>query len=169
MPSKPNAFKLYTVIFLHHDDKFLLLKRAATKRMAPNRWTGVGGGVEGYEFDDLKASALRELQEETGLTQQDISELVLRRVLYHNRPQDPLTGLLYYTASYKGTAPECSEGTLHWKTSSDFKNLDIIETTEQVLAELPKDVQRDPQGLENEKIGVTLFQKDSQLISVTWA
>lgn len=60
----PNAFLLYTVIFLYKQSEFLLLQRSPEKQFAPNRWTGVGGKVERGERGDLGASALRELKEE---------------------------------------------------------------------------------------------------------
>ncbi len=130
MLSKPNAFALYTVLFLHYGGRFLLLKRAPNKRIAPGRWTGVGGRVEAGELNDLRTSMLRELKEETDLTEADLSHLSLRRVLYHNRVNEPLTGLLYYTAELRDySLPECTEGTLYWKEPKDFAALDIIETT----------------------------------------
>ncbi len=56
-----------------------LLQRAATKRFAPERWTGIGGLVEPEELDDLRARALREVQEEPGTTESDIDGITLYR------------------------------------------------------------------------------------------
>ncbi len=168
--TKPNAFALYTVVFLHFEGRYLLLHRAPTKRLAPNRWTGVGGRVEADETNDLRTSALRELAEETEITEADINHLSLRRVLYHNRAGEPLTGLLYYTAELKTYAlPECTEGTLHWKEPEAFAGLDIIETTDQTLPHLVSDVRRDPAGREGVRIGVTHYKADGRLASISWA
>ena len=168
-PTKPNAFALYTVLFLHYGGRFLLLQRSPDKRIAPNRWTGVGGRVEADEMNDLRTSTLRELGEETELTEADLSHLSLRRVLYHNRVKEPLTGLLYYTAELKAySLPECTEGTLYWKEPKDFAALDIIETTDQTLPHLVTDMERDPSGAEPVRIGVTHYRVDGVLTSVTW-
>lgn len=169
-PLKPNAFALYTVLFLHYEGRFLLLKRSSTKRTAPGRWTGVGGKVERNETNDLRTSMLRELKEETALTENDIDALSLRRVLYHNRAGEPLTGLLYYTAELRAySLPECTEGTLHWKEPKDFAALDIIETTNLVLPHLVEDMQRDPNGHARVRIGVTHYQTDGTLTSLSWS
>ena len=168
--TKPNAFALYTVVFLHFERRYLLLHRAPTKRLAPNRWTGVGGRVEADETNDLRAAALRELREETGITKEDVNHLSLRRALYHNRAGEPLTGLLYYTAELKThSLPECSEGTLHWKEPEAFAALDIIETTGQALPHLVSDVRRDPTGQERVRVGVTHYDADGRLTSISWA
>ena len=169
LPFRANAFALYTVLFLHFEGRFLLLQRAPTKRIAPNRWTGLGGGVEASELSDLRAAMLRELSEEAGLAEDDIDALTLRRVLLHNRAGEPLTGLLYYTAELRAfTHPECTEGTLHWVKPEQFTDLDIIETTARTLPHLLEDRQRDPSGLEPIRIGVAHYQANGVLTEVSW-
>ena len=165
----PQAFALYSVVLLHHDAKFLLLKRSSAKTLFPNRWTGLGGKVEAHEHSDLSASALRELHEESGLRETDIEHFSLRRVLYHNRLGGPLTGLLYYTANYAGDLPSCSEGELAWKAKHEFPALDIIETTANTLPYLAEDVRRDPTGQELVKIGVAHYQGKGTLSLISWS
>jgi 8-oxo-dGTP diphosphatase len=76
--SSPNQFEAYSVILLENSGRFLLLKRSLAKTFAPNRWTGIGGRVEAEEFGDLKASALRELQEEAGFEPADLENFTLQ-------------------------------------------------------------------------------------------
>lgn len=158
----------FTALFLIHEGKWLLLKRAPTKRLMPNRFTGLGGRVEAGELGELNASVLRELTEETGLKEDDLEHLSLRRMLTHNRPGEPLTGLLYFTADLKHYAlPDCTEGTLHWVESKDFATLDIIETTAHALPELVRDVALEPAGAQTVRLGVAHYGEKG-LERVVW-
>ena len=160
-----NAVAHYTTLFLIFDGKWLLLKRSAQKRLLPNRYTGLGGRVEPDELDDLRGSVLRELTEETGLEEADLTHLTLRRMLTHNRPDEPLTVLFYFTAELRRYAlPNCNEGTLHWTLPEDFTALDIIETTAHALSKLVEDI-----GVESSavKLGVAHYNADG-LRRVVW-
>ncbi len=165
----PNAVACYTTIFLLFDGRWLLLKRSASKRLLPNRYTGLGGRVEAGEFGDLKRSVLRELFEETGLGEGELEHLTLRRLLTHNRPGEPLTNLFYFTAALKTYAlPSCTEGTLHWTEPENFAKLGVIETTAQVLPRLVKDIAREPEGTDTVRLGAAHYGPDG-LERVVWA
>ena len=165
----PDAVACYTTLFLMFGGKWLLLKRSSDKRLLPDRYTGLGGRVEADEFGRLRGSVLRELFEETGLEERDLTHLTLRRLLTHNRPGEPLTNLFYFTAALTRYAlPDCTEGTLHWTEPGDFASLDVIETTAQVLPRLVEDVTREPVGAETVRLGAAHYGPDG-LERVVWA
>jgi len=166
---KPNQFEAFTVILLEHGGMYLLLHRAETKLRQPGRWTGVGGRVEHEELDDLKASALRELKEETGFEAGGVEDFTFRRVLLVARPGGPLVLLLYFTGHLTDYAlPDCPEGTLHWMAPEQFDGVDIIETSRQVLTLLVGDQGRDPRGLEPVRLGVGVFDPGSKFSHIVW-
>lgn len=178
----PDAFRLYTTIFLHHrlnhrparaaaGTRWLLLRRGLDKRLAPGRWTGLGGRVEASELDALQASALRELHEETGLAAADLATpLTLRRALYHDRPGEPLTGLLYFTGALPDArVPPCTEGSLQWHPPAAFASLDIIETTATALPRLVADVARDPDNRAGVHLGFAHYPDAGSPPRVRWS
>jgi 8-oxo-dGTP diphosphatase len=167
VPDNTDAVVHYTTLFLLFEGQWLLLRRSPHKRFLPDLYTGLGGRVEADELGDLRRSVLREMTEETGLTEADLEHLTLRRLLTHNRPGEPLTVLFYFTAELKHYAlPSCTEGTLKWVKPEDFANLDIIETTANVLPKLVEDVAK-PAHNNTVRLGVAHYGA-AGLARVVW-
>lgn len=122
-----------SVVFLFSPDhaRVVLLCRAAWKSFAPLRWTGIGGRLEGEEVNDPAIGALRELQEETGLTLADLSEW---RFVIDLLDYGADVRLVYFTAVFAGEQlPPCNEGTLEWVPLTDYSRCDLIENTRATL------------------------------------
>ena len=69
-----------TSVYLRRDGKFLLLKRQGS-RVVNNVWIGSAGGhIEEHELNNAEACVLREVEEELGLTADDITDLRLRYI-----------------------------------------------------------------------------------------
>ncbi len=167
---KHNVLEAYSMVLLCHAGRYLLLRRAGTKRFAPGRWTGLGGRFEEGEFADLQTAALREVREETGIPATEIADFTLRRALLQARPGAPLTVLLYFTGTLsESVQPQSPEGTLEWVTTGDLERLDVIENTRLVIPLLIEDVRRDPAGKEPVRVGATHFMLDGELARIVWA
>jgi 8-oxo-dGTP diphosphatase len=161
---------LFTVIVLRHGGQYLLLERAATKRVQPGRWTGMGGRVEADEMSDLTASALRELHEESGIAAHDVTDFALRRVVFHARPGAPLTMLLYFTGTLTARVlPPCPEGTLAWVSPEQLLDLPLIDNARPLLPLLFADQERDPAGNEPLALGLARFTPNGAFLDILWA
>ncbi len=103
-----------TSLYIQWQDEVLLLYRIASRVVEPS-WVGIGGHFEPQEVHNPRACVLRELREETGLTESSLEDLRLRYVsLRHNGSE--LRQNFYFFARLRGEKPplSCTEGHLRW-------------------------------------------------------
>lgn len=119
-----------TLCFVINDDSVLLMKRAAHKRIFPNRYNGVGGHIERDE--DPLTSVRREVKEETGL---DVRDLHLRAVYNVDADEDTGVMLFVFTAvsDTRDFIDHSDEGTLHWIARNELMTLDLVEDLPYIL------------------------------------
>ena len=122
-----------TLSFVMNGDAVLLLKRAAHKRVFPNQYNGLGGHVERDE--DLYSSALREIEEESGLR---AHSLKLRSI--HNIDAGRDTGILLFVftavSETRALRRDCPEGRLEWIPKDRVFELDLVEDLPDLLARI---------------------------------
>ena len=114
--------------------KIVLLKRFAGAKFAPNRWTGIGGHIGRGE--DVTIAALRELFEETGISQNEVKNFrMVADFIYDSGPYWPRGyRIVYFDGIYtKEKLPDCSEGVLKWIPIGYLHRYDIIDDTRAVL------------------------------------
>lgn len=103
-----------TLCFIVNGGDVLLMKRAPHKRAFPGRYNGIGGHIERGE--NPLASARREIQEETGLTPDQLLDLRLRGVSNIDAGQE--AGIMLFIFSARSTVrtvpAQSDEGSLHW-------------------------------------------------------
>lgn len=119
-----------SLCFVCHGEDLLLMKRAATRRVFPNRYNGVGGHIERDE--DPLSSARREIREETGL---EVNNLRLRAV--YNIDAGAATGIILFvftgTSTSRDFVSDEREGTLHWIARSRLAELDLVDDLPLIL------------------------------------
>lgn len=128
-----------TLSFVLNGGDVLLMKRAAHRRVFPNQYNGVGGHIERGE--DPYTSAIREIEEETGLQVHDVR---LRAV--YNIDAGSETGIMLFVftaySDSRALAADESEGTLHWIPVDQIAALDLVEDLPLII---PRVVNRSPE------------------------
>jgi 8-oxo-dGTP diphosphatase len=134
-------FVVRTLVFIFHQDKVLLLKGAPDKRLWANRYNGIGGHVE--QGESIPASALRELEEEVGLT--DVVNMRLRGVITIDPNTHPGILLFLFTGNAARTAVRSSsEGVPEWIDWQHLPPESMVEDLPILLNRLAEMRETDP-------------------------
>jgi 8-oxo-dGTP pyrophosphatase MutT (NUDIX family) len=127
-----------TILILWHADRrqVLLLRRSAGKKLFPNLITGIGGAVELAlgEGADLESAVLRELEEETQIHRNAISDLRPRLSTVLSRDGAQVV-LLWYTAKLLQFPDDlsCPEGELRFFHAQDLPLELMVPTAREAI------------------------------------
>ena len=122
-----------TLCFVFYEDEVLLIKRAANRRIFPNKINGLGGHVERDE--DVYTSAEREIREEAGIEVQDLWLAGVVNVDGVAGQADVVTGdgipgvMLFVFTAVARDKEVCSseEGELFWANVTAVSELDWVD------------------------------------------
>jgi 8-oxo-dGTP diphosphatase len=122
-----------TLCFVFNGNDVLLMKRAAHKRVFPNKYNGLGGHIERDE--DPLTSAKREILEESGLT---VHNIHLRSV--HNIDAGEQTGIMLFVYTAQSISRDFidtgTEGNLHWIPLDKLDDYELVEDLPLILPRL---------------------------------
>lgn len=123
-----------TAIYIIHKEKMLLLYRVGSRVVQPS-WCGIGGHFEEQELNDPKACALRELFEETGITENDIGTLNLKYVALRLKNNEIRQNYYYFTElrNTNINIDKCNEGKLEWVNMSEVLDKEMPFTAKECL------------------------------------
>ena len=124
-----------TAIYLLKEDKVLLLFRQGGK-VVNEVWTGSAGGhFEEYELNDAKACVLRELEEELGLTENDVENLALRYVTLRKTGGEIRQNYYFFANLRDGGGADLTsnEGILQWFSMDEIDPLKMPHSAKYVM------------------------------------
>ncbi|WP_238322922.1 NUDIX domain-containing protein [Gorillibacterium massiliense] len=114
MTSMTLNLRLMATAMLFNGGDLLMMKRAPTRSLHPNFWAAVGGHIEPEEMNTPLKAILREIQEETGLTEQDLTGLRMQYILVRRKDDEIRQQFFYVGETLRRDVGLTEEGELHW-------------------------------------------------------
>ena len=112
-----------TSVYLTGERGILCLYRIGS-RVVSNRYIGSAGGhFEKSELNDARACALRELNEELGLTEEDVLDLKLRYITLRQMNGEIRQNYYFFGKLKVERELQSTEGTLRWVRDNEFESL----------------------------------------------
>jgi 8-oxo-dGTP diphosphatase len=122
-----------TGAFLFNNEDVLLMKRSENKNIAPGLWACIGGHVEEGEYPYPELSCMREITEETGITEDQIENLQLRYILLRQTGMEIRQHYIFIGESKTRNMAHCTEGELHWIRFGEIMNREMSLTLRLML------------------------------------
>jgi len=123
-----------TSIYIVYKNKMLLLYRVGSSVVEPS-WCGIGGHFEKDELNNPKACVLRELFEETGITENDIGSVKLKYITLRRKNNEIRQNYYYFTKLHniEIDISKCNEGTLDWVLMDEVLDREMPFTAKECL------------------------------------
>ena len=122
-----------TSVYLTGEKGILCLYRISS-RVANNKYIGSAGGhFEEAELNDAKACALREMQEELGLTEDDVENLKLRYITLRLKNGEIRQNYYFFGRLKTQRLLESTEGNLHWFSYEEAENLQMPASAKHMM------------------------------------
>ena len=114
-----------TSIYLTNDTGLLCLYRIGS-RVANNQYIGSAGGhFEENELNDPKKCVLREMEEELGLTEEDVVGLTLRYITHRLKNGEIRQNYYFFARLREEKTLRSTEGILRWVPYEEVPSLNM--------------------------------------------
>jgi len=114
--------------FLQNNGKYLLMKRADNRSIAPNVWSGVGGHMEQSEINDPLSACYREITEETGIDRSNIVFLELLYIIIRRSKDEIRQNYIYFGETSQTDVIQTGEGELFWIFEKELLDREYTKT-----------------------------------------
>ncbi|KIL41027.1 NUDIX hydrolase [Gordoniibacillus kamchatkensis] len=95
-------------------DELLMMKRSPQRTLSPGLWGAVGGHMEPYELSEPYATVVREIREETGISDEQLHGLRLQYILIRLNGEEIRQQFIYVGRTDAEPSIHTDEGELHW-------------------------------------------------------
>ena len=114
-----------TSVYLTGEKGILCLYRLGSK-VANNKYIGSAGGhFENDELNDARACVLREMKEELGISESDVTDLKMRYITYRLKDGEIRQNYYFFGKLKENRELESTEGILRWIPYDGFADLNM--------------------------------------------
>ena len=120
--------------FLTFQDQVLLMNKTKSRLINRAFWSCPGGHLEPEELNHPMTACLRELHEETGLSESDIQGLHLRYILFRRAGEEIRQQFVYFGEACTQQVTASDEGELYWINRDALLELEMSFVVKQMIA-----------------------------------
>ena len=145
-----------TSIYLYNEENEILMLYRIGSRVIEDSYIGTAGGhFEKDEINDANKCILRELYEETGLTNKDIDNIELKYVTLRYKDEEIRQNYYFFAKLIDSKRTiKSNEGELNWFKFNEIKKLNVPHTAKYVIEHYIKE------GKNTNKIYGGIAEKD---------
>lgn len=125
--------RVMTAAFLRNNDEFLMMHRSNERKLAAGLWAGIGGHLEPDEINDPEKACIREIYEETGIENKDITNMRLKYIILRRSKAEIRIQYIYFGDTSARVVGETDEGELFWIKKDELMERQLSQTTTMTL------------------------------------
>ncbi|OQB25593.1 MAG: 8-oxo-dGTP diphosphatase [Firmicutes bacterium ADurb.Bin182] len=128
------ALRNMASVYITSRGKMLMLYRIGSRVVSPC-WCGIGGHFEKEELNNAKAAVLRELNEEIGLNEKDLTKIDLKYITLRYKDYEIRLNYYFFAELCENAAIQdyCNEGNIEWIDMDRVLNKEMPYTAKYVL------------------------------------
>ena len=119
--------------YIWNGSNVLMLQKTSQSKLFPGMWVPVGGHIKPEEFKTPKVSCVREIQEETGLTEDKLSNLCARYITVRRKKDEIRIQHIFCGRSNSYDVVDSDEGELVWIPEKEILSLEMSYTNKAML------------------------------------
>lgn len=123
-----------SIILIFKDQQVLLQKGEADKKIYPGLYNGIGGHIERGE--DVLAAARRELEEEAGITCENLE--LAGTIMIDVNVSEGILLFVFTGDETNGELTHSEEGTIHWVDINQLEQFEVVEDVPELMANVLK-------------------------------
>ncbi|WP_273717062.1 NUDIX hydrolase [Alkalihalobacillus pseudalcaliphilus] len=144
-------------------NELLFLQKKTTSPFLPGMLVPIGGHLEEGEISDPYRACLRELEEETGLTDEHIQGLSLKYMVFRNKSNREIRTQYVFFGVLMHDQPlvESEEGSLSWIPIKQIESKSVSATTLEII--------RHASTHQDDHVWVGTMRSIKRKPAITWA